>query len=167
MQTMDIGSATVQTTRRGLMGLLTSENGKRWVMYGTVSAVAIVTSWVTFVLAHNVAGRSILESQVWSTIISTIPAFILSRQWVWAKDGKVSMSREVLPFWVLSIIQFFITLIIVALLKGWIESTFADLKVRSIVVLAVNLALYGAMWVGKFFFLNNLLFRNAQPVESR
>jgi putative flippase GtrA len=167
MQTMDIGSATVQTTRRGLMGLLTSENGKRWVMYGTVSAVAILTSWVTFVLAHNVIGRSLLESQVWSTIISTIPAFILSRQWVWAKDGKVSVSREVLPFWILSIVQFFITLIIVALLKGWIESTFADLKVRSIVVLTLNLGLYGAMWVGKFFFLNNLLFRNAQPVESR
>jgi putative flippase GtrA len=165
MQTMDLGSPTVQQNRRGIFGLLQSENGKRWLMFGTVSGVAVATAWVTTIVARTVFDQSLLRSQVWSVIISTIPAFLLSRYWVWAKDGRVSMRREVLPFWMLSIIQFFISTGVVSLADGWIHSSFASESTQTAVLLILSLGIYGLMWFAKFFFLNNLLFK-AQPIES-
>ena len=38
-------------------------------------------------------------SQIISVVISAIPAYFLSRQWVWKQDGEVSFRNEVLPFW--------------------------------------------------------------------
>lgn len=136
-----------------------SDSGRKWVMYGTVSGIAIMVSWLSFALAHNVLGWRIVPSQVFSVVVSTIPAFLLSRYWVWAKDGKVSFQREVLPFWVLSFVQFFISVGVIKVSESWIESTFDSRSTRTVVVLIINLMLYGVMWIGKFFFLNNLLFR--------
>ncbi len=167
---MDLGSDPVVDqsfkSAEGLMAFLKGDTAKKWIMYGTVSAVAIVTSWIVLGISHNLIRRPLLESQIWSTIISTIPAFYLSRRWVWAQDGKISMKREVIPFWILSIIQFFITIGILALLQSTIKRNFTDTGTQSIVVSALTLVLYGVMWIGKFFFLNNLLFRDDQPATS-
>jgi putative flippase GtrA len=167
---MDVGSHPVQssarTSSRNVLNVLRSEGGKKWVMYGTVSAVAIATAWVTTIVAYNVFHQSVQSTQIWSVIISTIPAFLLSRYWVWAKDGQVSMRREVIPFWVLSGVQFVISLGVVALAKNWITTSFDSKPAQTAALLAVNLLTYGVMWFGKFFFLNNLLFRTAaEPAD--
>jgi putative flippase GtrA len=166
MKTMELASPSVRLSPLGVFRWLQSDSGRKWVMYGTVSGVAIVTSWLAFIVAHNGFGWSIVASQIFQTTISTIPAFLLSRYWVWAKDGKVSMRTEVLPFWVLSIAQFVISLGVIKATESWIESTFSDRSTRTVVVLIINLALYGVMWVGKFFFLNNLLFRSDQKSKA-
>jgi putative flippase GtrA len=169
MQAMDVGSTPVRSERSertGLLALARTESGKRWVMYGTVSGVAIATAWITTILAYNVFHQSLMSTQIWSVVVSTIPAFLLSRYWVWAKDGRVSMRREVIPFWVLSFVQFFISLGVVALAKDWIVSSFTSKPVQTGALLAVNLGTYGLMWVGKFFFLNNLLFRGSAAEQA-
>lgn len=166
METVDLGSSLVPLSPRKVFAWCRSESGRKWVMYGTVSGIAILVSWVSFATAHNVLGWDIVAAQVFSVIISTIPAFLLSRYWVWAKDGKVSFQREVLPFWVLSFIQFFISVGIIKVAESWIESTFDEKSTRTVVVLIINLLLYGVMWFGKFFFLNALLFRGDKRVDQ-
>jgi putative flippase GtrA len=163
---MDIGSPPVERTPTGVIAYLRSPKGMKWVKYGSVSAIAIVTSQMVFAISHNGLDRSILESQVWAVIISTIPAFVLSRRWVWAQDGKVSMSTEVIPFWVLSVVQFLITVGIVALCDDWIRASFDDKRIQTVAVSALSLSLYGVMWMGKFFFLNNLLFRSSTETPA-
>jgi putative flippase GtrA len=166
MQTMDLGSPPVQTTPQGALKFFRTESGKRWLMFGTVSGVAIATAWMTTIVARTVFDQSLLSSQIWSVAISTIPAFLLSRYWVWAKDGRVSMRREVLPFWVLSIIQFFISTAVVTVADGWIKRSFSSDSAQTAALLVLSLGIYGVMWFGKFFFLNNLLFRQTQPLKS-
>jgi putative flippase GtrA len=156
----------VQVVRRDAMSFIKSESGKKWIMYGTVSGVAITVAWLTTIIAYNVFNQSPLSTQIWSVIVSTIPAFLLSRYWVWAKDGRVSMRREVLPFWILSIVQFFISLGVVSVADGWIVSTFDSKPLQTAALLAVNLGTYGVMWIGKFFFLNNLLFRGTEEAAA-
>jgi putative flippase GtrA len=148
-------------TPKGALAFVKSDSGKKWIKYGSVSVVAIATSWVTFVIAHNFAGQSLRASNLWAMAISTIPAFLLSRKWVWASDGVISMKREVIPFWVLSLVQAVISQLVLEAADGWIVSTFATKPTQSAVALTLNLSLYGIMWVGKFFFLNNLLFKKS------
>ncbi len=156
----------MQLTPRSLFSYFRSETGRKWLMFGTVSGIAILTSWLSFALAHNVFGWTIVAAQIFAVVMSTIPAFLLSRYWVWAKDGKVSFQREVLPFWVLSIIQFFISVGVIKLAESSINSAFDARSTRTVVVLIINLVLYGVMWIGKFFILNNLLFRAEKHDQS-
>ncbi len=165
MEMVDLRSSSVQPSPRGVISYLRSDTGRKWLMFGTVSGIAILTSWVSFAVAHNILGWRIVTSQIFAVIVSTLPAFLLSRYWVWAKDGKVSFQKEVLPFWVLSIIQFFISVGVIKLAETWINSTFDERGTRTVVVLVINLVLYGVMWVGKFFILNNLLFRADKNVQ--
>jgi putative flippase GtrA len=169
MTTMDLGSDPVidqpfTLTPAGVVAFIKSDSGKKWVKYGSVSVIAIATSWVTFVIAHNFASQSLRAANLWAMAISTIPAFFLSRKWVWASDGVISMKREVIPFWVLSLAQAIISQLVLEAADGWIVSTFSTKPTQSAVALTLNLSLYGLMWVGKFFFLNNLLFK--KPVAE-
>ncbi len=166
MESVDLNLPAVQLTPRRVFAWLRTETGRKWLLYGTVSGIAILTSWLSFALAHNILGWTIVAAQVFSVIVSTVPAFFLSRSWVWAKDGKVSFQKEVLPFWILSLIQFFISVGVIKLAEKWINSTFDDRATRTVVVQIINLVLYGAMWFGKFFFLNNLLFRAERSAET-
>jgi putative flippase GtrA len=164
MTSMDLGSEPMAGksslfTPKGALTFIKSDSGKKWIKYGSVSAIAIATSWVTFVIAHNFASQSLRASNLWAMAISTIPAFLLSRKWVWASDGVISMKREVIPFWVLSLVQAIISQVILEAADGWIVSNFAAKSTQSAVALTLNLSMYGIMWVGKFFFLNNLLFK--------
>jgi putative flippase GtrA len=131
---------------------------KKWLRYGAVSAIAIAVSFSTFTACYRFFGMGEVVSQTIAVLVSTIPAYVLSRRWIWSLGGSGSVKAEIIPFWVLSLLQFLVSLAVVAVAGNFIRPRVDSHDVRTALLLLVNLGTYGSMWVAKFFFLNRILF---------
>jgi putative flippase GtrA len=81
-----------------------------------------------------------------------IPNYLINRYWTWNKRSKNHLTREVLPFWVLSIAGLLISTVFVGVAEDrWPDSQLA--------IQAANLSGYGVLWVLKFLVLEHLLFK--------
>lgn len=116
--------------------------------YVAVSVFNTVFSQSLLFLANSVWGWGGGWSNAFSAVLASIPAYLLSRAWVWEKSGSHSMRREVIPFWVITFV-------------GLVASTAAaEVADRAFGAgLLVNLASLGAyfvVWVAKFILLDRL-----------
>jgi putative flippase GtrA len=83
-----------------------------------------------------------------SVFISAVPAYYMSRAWVWGKRGKSELKREVLPFWIFVITGWLITTVAVAVIAA---------KYPTAPKFAINLASlfgFGVLWVLRFFWMD-------------
>ena len=134
--------------------------GPKLLRYTGVTVVNVITGLSLLVFFHAVLGWPGVAANAAAVILSTIPAYILSRKWVWAKSGPNSFRSEVAPFWGLA----FAGLVISTAMVGWASSVFDN----GLVVYAANIASFGVLWVVKFFVLEKLLWSNndaAAPVR--
>src|SRR5580698_4028552 len=88
-----------------LIELYHTPSGKRMFRYTMVSVISTVISFSVLIIIYYVLN---LWTQVPSTLVSNLsgvlPSYYLNRNWAWGKNGKSHLTREVLPFWVASVI---------------------------------------------------------------
>ena len=140
---------------------LREEHSAKALRYCAVSVVNVTTGMTTLAVCHAVFGWPAVASNITAWMVSTIPAYLLSRAWVWKRDGTHDMGREVLPFWVLAFVGLVFSSIVVALVEQQTE--------RTTFILIANLAAYGIVWMAKYVFLDKVMWRHqpsAQPVDS-
>jgi putative flippase GtrA len=129
--------------------------------YAIVSAIATTISLT--VLALLVATRTVAAG--WANVIATsagiVPSFELNRRWVWAKEGRRSLAREVGPFCALSFAGLGLSTLAVAATAHWATSAGLATGPRTLAVTSANLAAFGTLWVLQFVLLDKLLFRRA------
>ena len=78
--------------------------GRLAARYVAVSVFNTVFSQTLLFVANSVWGWGGGSSNAFAAIIASIPAYLLSRAWVWEKTGSHSVAREVVPFWVITFI---------------------------------------------------------------
>jgi len=122
-----------------------------------VSVISAVTSLVILTIVFGVLR---LWSEVYSTLFSNvlagIPSYVLNRRWVWKKSGRSHIWREIIPFWVMSIVGIVFALIV----AGWAHD-FADAHhlhhlARTLLIVGANIAAFGILWLLKLFILNRI-----------
>jgi putative flippase GtrA len=141
-----------------MVAFFRTDHGRRTLRYATVSVIAIVVSQIAIAVTYGGFLTSKTVAQTVAAILSTIPSYELNRRWVWGRNGKSSKSREVVPFWIISLAQFAISLIAINFLGGWMEAHVASHLSRTLWLQSIVLCIYGAMWVAKFAFFNRVLF---------
>lgn len=91
------------------------------------------------------------------------PSYLGNRRWVWGRTGKGSLSREVVPFWTLSVAGLVASTIAVARVGGltdpWSNGT------RAVALPAANVAVFGALWIVQFLLLDRVIFRDRIVVD--
>ena len=125
--------------------------------YLTVSIINLFNHQVLLFVANSLWGWSGGWANVFAACIAAIPAYILSRAWVWEVTGRHDLRTEILPFWLLA-------------LAGLIVSTgLAELTDRSfgagVLVNVASLTGYFVVWVAKFFLLDRLFIGNRRINE--
>lgn len=70
-----------------------------WARYCTVSAVSTATGLTVLGLLVGVAGVGATVANVVATAVGTVPSFELNRRWVWAHDGKRSVTGRCCRSW--------------------------------------------------------------------
>ncbi len=120
--------------------------------YLGVSAFNVVFGQSLLFFANAIIGWSYVVSNLFAVAVSAVPAYFLSRYWVWQKSGKNHIWKEVIPFWSLALAGLVISTVFVA-----VASTFSD---STLVLMLTNLVAFGMVWVAKFFILDKILFKD-------
>ena len=137
-------------TRRFNVARLWEDYGSRLVRFGGVTIVSTIVGLITLFVGLRVFDQSGIVANFWSVLFSTPPAYYLNRAYVWGRGtSDHSAKREVGPFWIMTLL-------------GWVVSTIAiaiaDTQTDSdVVLLIVQMAAFGALWIVKFAFLEKVL----------
>ena len=125
------------------------ENGAKLLRYCGVSVVNVACGQGLLALCLAVFALGGVVSQVIAASLSAIPAYLLSRRWVWKQQGPDSLRNEVLPFWIMALIGLLFAVTAIAVAERFTSST--------VVLMATSLVAYGVVWVAKFFVLDRVL----------
>lgn len=114
--------------------------------YLVVSVMNVVNHQVVLYIGNSVLEQPAAIANIVAATITAIPAYVVSRQWVWKSEGDAR--SQILPFWLIAIV-------------GLVVSTAFAAGAEAVAGsgLAVNLAAlagYFLVWVGKFFLLDRL-----------
>lgn len=163
---MPVGSLTLPPAPADLMSYVRTPTGRKTLRFAAVSAIAILLSQGTNFFGYGILKLSTSNTQLLSFVVSTIPSYYLNRAWVWKKNGRSSMRREIIPFWTVSIVQLIVSLAYVAWAQRFVEHATTSHPLRTLGFLFNTLFIYGVMWIGKFFYFNKVLFVHKPHTES-
>jgi putative flippase GtrA len=130
--------------------VLRASHGRLAGRYVLVSLWNTICHQVSLLVAYSGFGWSGGWSNVFAACVAAIPAYFLSRAWVWGRSGRHSFQREVLPFWLLAL---------AGLLASTIMADLADRVFgRQIWINLGSLSGYFLVWILKFYLLDTMLF---------
>jgi putative flippase GtrA len=122
-----------------------------------VSVGTTVLSAVVLVVLALGLGVSAGIANIVAVCCGIVPSYVANRRWVWKRPGRGSLTREVLPFWVLSLTGLAVSTIAVArvaaLTTTWTSSA------RAVALPVANLSVFAALWVVQFVLLDRVIFR--------
>ena len=124
------------------------------------SVVNVLTGASTLVFCHAVLHWSAVTSNLAAWAVSTVPAYLLSRAWVWKQSGSHRLGGEVIPFWILAFVGLLFSTAVVAVVGQHTD--------RTTLILVANISAYGVVWVAKYLILDKVMWRErsvADPVE--
>jgi putative flippase GtrA len=85
------------------------------------------------------------------------PSYLANRHWVWGRSGRGDLSRELVPFWVLSLAGLVASTIVVSVV-GSVAAHWST-SARAIALPIANLSVFGALWLVQFALLDKVVFR--------
>jgi putative flippase GtrA len=145
----------LSTSAKGIQ----ARHGAKLVRFGAVSAFNVVFGQGLLFAAQTVLEWSAVVSNVLAVSIGALPAYLLSRYWVWQKRGKNHFIGEVVPFWSLALLGFVLSTVAI-----WFVERQWD--PHPLVINMTNLVAFGAVWISKFMILDRVLFKHAALTDE-
>jgi putative flippase GtrA len=137
--------------------------------YVAVSLVNVVLGQGLLLMFHSILHVDQTLSNVLAVAISAVPAYYLSRAWVWKKSGKSHFKKEVLPFWIFVVVGLVFSTAMVALTSKIFtdgvppsELTLAEKLLPNI----VNMVSFGLLWVVRFFLMERWFASSPELIEE-
>ena len=154
---MTVASTSVTTILPPARAFL-AEHGAKLVRYCGVSVVNVIFGQALLAFCLAVLDLRAVPSQVIAAMVSAIPAYVLTRRWVWKQSGRDSLRNEVLPFWAMALMGLVFAVSSIALVEQITENTLA--------LMFTSLVAYGVVWVAKYFVLDTLMWGAAVSDDS-
>ena len=136
---------------------LLEEHWRKALRYCGVSVVNVGTGLSTLAVCLTVFDMAPVVANLTAWMVSTVPAYLLSRYWVWRQVGSHSVKAEILPFWILALVGLLFSSTAIG-----IAGTQTD---DALILMTVNLIAYGIVWVAKYLVLDNLMWRHPAHAE--
>ena len=138
------------------MQLLANPLVAKLLRYAAASLVGVVVGQSCLLLFYGLLDLPGVTSNVLAVAISSVPAYLINRYWVWRKRDSNSLRREIVPFWGMAFLGLLLSSVAVAVVDRRTDWAPA--------ISAANLAGFGVLWVAKFFVLDKVLFAEAGGV---
>ena len=121
---------------------LRADHGLKALRYCGVSVVNVTVGVSVLSVCHGVLGWPAVGANIAAWMVSTVPAYLLSRAWVWRRSGPHRLGGEVLTFWIMALIGLILSSLTVRVVEEFTSET--------VWVVLGNLAAYGTVWVAKW-----------------
>ncbi len=125
------------------------------IRYSATSLIAVGITQVLILIFFEGVGYAAWTSNLAATMLTSIPAFLLNKYWVWGKSGRAHLRREVLPFWVFTVAGWGLSTGAVLLAA---DNTKPETVFHTLAVLVASIAGFGVLWVLKYLFLDKIMF---------
>lgn len=135
----------------------TGGRGALALKYSMVSVVGVTLTQLQLVLYVGLLDRGAVGSNVIAVSVAALPVFFLNKHWVWSVDGKISIRREVVPFWLFTLAGLALSTGAVAMVDRVSDA--------EVLVMGASLAGFGVLWVAKFLFLDQIMFGHSERDE--
>ena len=135
------------------LGELRERYFAKGMRYLVVSAFNVVFGQALLLGFQTVLELEPVTANMLAVSISAVPAYVLSRYWVWGRSGKTKWLTEVAPFWGLGLLGFILSTLAIS----GVTAVFDD-DPPALIVNLTNLCAFGVIWVAKFFILDHWLF---------
>lgn len=152
-----VSSDVVNMSPAAVLDRVTGGRGALALKYSMVSVIGVTITQILLVLLIGILDRPPVASNIVAVSVCAVPVFLLNKRWVWNHDGKVSLRREVLPFWVFTLAGLLLSTGLVALAHGASDS--------QVLVMAASVGGFGILWVAKFLFLDQIMFGHSELEE--
>jgi putative flippase GtrA len=136
----------------------------RIVRFGSVSAISTVVGIVSLGIFIGLLGYPVVWSNILAKGIAVIPAFELSRRWVWAQSGKRSILRQALPFALFSFAGLILSTIAVHLAVD--ATAHSSRLIHTATAELASIASYIPLLLIQFILCDRVLFRSARLARS-
>jgi putative flippase GtrA len=123
------------------------------IKYAMASMVGVITGQSLLLFFYGSLDWPVVLANFMAVTLSSIPAYLVNRYWVWQKRDSNSFRREVLPFWGMALAG----LILSSIFTYWVDQRTDWPPAIGI----ANLAGFGVLWLAKFFILDRVLFAPA------
>jgi putative flippase GtrA len=147
----------VNLSPAALLDRVTGGRGALAIKYSMVSVVGVTLTQVLLVVFVELLDLNPTRSNVAAVMITAVPVFFLNKRWVWNVDGRVSIRREIVPFWVFTAAGLLLSTLLVSVAEDISDST--------LLVMAASIAGFGILWVAKFLFLDQVMFGRSEVDE--
>ncbi len=134
---------------------LNTREGKKIFRYSMVSVISTAVSFTVLVIVYGfIFKHSEIQDTVFANIVATFPSYWLNRNWAWGKSGRSHLTKEVIPFWAMSVLGIAFS-VIGASIARHIGHGHPQLE-RTILVVGANLISFAIFWVAKLLVFNRL-----------
>jgi putative flippase GtrA len=124
------------------------------VVSAGTTALSVTILVLLAVVGHVPAGTA----NVIAVCCGIVPSYIFNRRFVWKRNDRHRVTREILPFWALSLAGLTASTLAVArvasLTNDWSRSW------RAVALPAANLSVFGVLWLVQFVILDRVIFRD-------
>jgi putative flippase GtrA len=139
---------------------LVQQYWRKLLRYCGVSVFNLLFGQSLLFFFHSIADWPGWIANVTAVMISAVPAYLLSRHWVWGQRGPNSFKSEVLPFWLMALLGLTLSTVAVAIVDSRYDGAWP-----------VQMASVGAfflVWILKFFVLDRFMWRHSHltPVSA-
>lgn len=118
--------------------------------FGAVSVMNVAITQLLLLGSYQLTSLGAVGANVFAVGVSSIPAYLVNRRWVWQRRGNHSVTREIIPFWTYTFAGLALSTVAVAAVERRWDSPAA--------VSAANITAFGVLWLTKFFVLDSWLF---------
>lgn len=140
----------------GAQALLERPLVAKFARYSAASLFGATIGQACLYFFDSGLGWDEMLANIAAVAVSSVPAYLINRYWVWQVRDQNSLRRELVPFWGMAFLGLVLSTIIVGIVSRRTEAPVA--------IGAANLAGFGILWVAKFFVLDRVLF--ARPDEA-
>ncbi len=145
------------TRIRSLVAWTKTHEGKKIVRFTMVSAVSTVTSFGSISILY---GLKIIPGVIWATlagnIIASLPAYQLNRRWTWGKRGRSHWRKEILPFWIMTVLGIAVSQVGALWARHEVRTHQWSHLTNTALVSSTNLASFAIFWVLKIIVFNRI-----------
>ena len=135
---------------RSVFERLFQNYAQRLLRYMGVTVVNTIVGQTVLFVFHAVIGLPGMIANACAVAISTIPAYLLSRNYVWEQPkGDHSVGGEIAPFWMLAFAGLALSTAVVGVVDGIFGGTWS--------VQIANASAYGTLWIVRFLVIEHLL----------
>jgi len=129
----------------------------------TVSVGTTILSTTILVTLAVGFGMRAGTANIIAVTCGIVPSYLGNRRFAWRRTGKASMTREVVPFWALSLAGLVVSTLLVDVVGAW-SAHWSGVE-RAVVLPTANLAVFGTLWLVQFFVLDRYIFHDRRHVQ--